>query len=102
MRGGLGAEIARRAKRPQNLPFPLEAYTGKFYNPVMGHLEVQLVKGKLEARMGAAWTAIEVFDNTKNQLRVEFFGGGEVMTVEMKDGRADSIRFEDLTFSRVP
>jgi CubicO group peptidase (beta-lactamase class C family) len=102
MRGGLGAEIARRAKRPQNLPFPLEAYTGRFFNPVMGHLEVQLVNGKLEARMGAAWTAIEVFDNTKNQLRVEFFGGGEVMTVEMKDGRADSIRFQDLIFSRVP
>lgn len=102
MRGGLGAEIARRAKRPQNLPFPLEAYTGRFFNPVMGHLEVQLVNGKIEARMGAAWTAIEVFDNTKNQLRVEFFGGGEVMTVEMKDGRADSIRFQDLNFSRVP
>ena len=60
------------------------------------------MNGKLEARMGAAWTAIEVFDNTKNQLRVEFFGGGEVMTVEMKDGRADSIRFQDLNFSRVP
>jgi hypothetical protein len=68
----------------------------------MGHLDLQLVNGKLEARMGAAWSAVEVYDNTKNQLRVELFGNGEVATVTMKDGRAESIQFEGLTFARVP
>lgn len=102
MRGQLAASIAQRAKRPQDLPFPLDAYTGRFYNPVLGHLELRMVNGKLEAQMGAAWSAIEVYDNTKNQLRVELFGGGEVITVGVKDGRADSVLFEGLTFSRVP
>jgi CubicO group peptidase (beta-lactamase class C family) len=101
-RSQLAAELARRAARPQALPFPLDAYTGRFHNPVMGHLDLQLVNGKLEARMGAAWSAVEVYDNTKNQLRVELFGNGEVATVTMKDGRAESIQFEGLTFARVP
>jgi CubicO group peptidase (beta-lactamase class C family) len=102
MRGQLAASLAQRAKRPQNLPFPLDAYIGRFHNPVMGHLELRLVNGKLEARMGAAWSAVEVYDNTKNQLRVELFGGGEVVTVTMKDGRAESLELGGLTYSRVP
>jgi hypothetical protein len=58
------------------------------------------VNGKLEARMGAAVTAVEVYDNTKNQLRFELFGNGTVVTVEMKDGRAETLTFDNQSYVR--
>jgi hypothetical protein len=94
------ADLSRRAARPQNLPYPLNAYTGTFDNPIMGRLEISLVDGRLDARMGAAWSRIEVFDNTKNQLRVELFGNGEVVNVEMKDGKAEALTISGTKFTR--
>ena len=61
-----------------------------------------VVNGKLEARMGAAWSAVEVYDNTKNQLRVEVFGSGSVVTVEMAGGHAIGLTMDGATFKRVP
>jgi CubicO group peptidase (beta-lactamase class C family) len=100
-RANIEADRARRAARPQNLPYALEAYAGRFENPAWGRLEIAVVGGKLEARMGAAWSAVEVFDNTRNQLRTELFGNGQVATVEMKDGRAESVVTAGATFRRV-
>ena len=94
------ADLTRRAARPQDLQFPLDAYTGVFENPVMGHLRIDKVGGKLEARFGAAWSAIEVFDNTKNQLRFELFGSGEVVDVKMEDGKAMSYSIGGFDFKR--
>jgi hypothetical protein len=99
-RANVLADLNRRAPRPQNLPFPLEAYAGTYDNPVIGRLELSLVNGKLEARMGAAWSRVEVYDNTKNQLRVELFGNGEVVNVEMKDGKAETLTISGTKFTR--
>lgn len=99
-REGMTAAMKRRAARPQNLPYPLEAYTGTFENPSYGRLEISLVNGKLAAKMGVATSAIAVYDNTKNQLRIEIFGGGDVMDVEMKDGRAEVMIFEGDRYTR--
>jgi CubicO group peptidase (beta-lactamase class C family) len=99
-KANLLADLSRRAARPQNLPYPLSAYTGTFDNPIMGRLEISLVDGRLEARMGAAWSRIEVFNNTNNQLRVELFGNGEVVNVEMKDGKAATLTISGTTFTR--
>jgi len=95
------ADFQRRASRPQNLPFPLEAYAGVYENPMMGKLRLDVVNGKLEAHLGAAWSAIEVFDNTQNKLRIALFGGGEVVSVEMKDGRAAALSFGGNEYRRV-
>jgi CubicO group peptidase (beta-lactamase class C family) len=99
-RASVLADLNRRAARPQTLPFPLEAYAGTFDNPVIGRLELSVVNGKLEARMGAAWSRVEVYDNTKNQLRVELFGNGEVVNVEMKDGKAETLTISGTKFTR--
>lgn len=101
-RSNIAADRQRRAARPQTLPFPLDAYAGRFFSPVLGHLEISVREGKLEARMGAAWSAVEVYDNTRNQLRVELFGSGAVATVQMKDGQADDVTAFGTTFRRVP
>lgn len=101
VRENINADMKRRAARPQDLSFPLSAYAGVFENPAMGKLRIEAVNGKLEAHLGAAWSAIEVFDNTKNQLRIALFGNGEVMNVEMKDGRAVAVSFAGSEFVRV-
>ncbi|MEO8575838.1 MAG: serine hydrolase [Gemmatimonadales bacterium] len=100
-REGMMNDLKRRAARPQNLPFPLEAYAGVYENSAMGKLRIEVANGKLEANFGAAWSAIEVFDNTKNQLRIALFGNGEVVNVEMKDGKAVALSFGGSEFKRV-
>ena len=100
-KGRMTADLQRRAARPQNLPFPLSAYTGVFENPAMGRLRLSEVNGKLEANLGAAWSAIEVFDNAANKLRIALFGNGEVMSVEMKDGKAVALTFGGTEFRRI-
>ena len=95
------ADLERRAARPQNLPFPLDAYAGVYTNPAMGTLRLEAVNGKLEAHLGAAWSAIEVFDNTQNKLRIALFGNGEVVSVEMKDGKAVTLSFGGNDYKRV-
>jgi CubicO group peptidase (beta-lactamase class C family) len=99
-RSAMAAEYGRRAARPQSLPYPLDAYAGTFENPIWGHVTLSVVNGKLEARMGAAWSAVEVYDNTRNQLRVELFGAGNVVSVEMTENRASSLTLQGVSYRR--
>ncbi len=99
-RAGMGADLARRAARPQTLPYPLESYVGTYANPAYGHLVISLENGKLQARMGAAWSAVEVYDGAANKLRVELLGNGDVLNVTMTDGRASAVSFSGIEFKR--
>jgi CubicO group peptidase (beta-lactamase class C family) len=96
----MGEDLARRAARPQTLPYQLESYVGSYVNPLYGQLVLSLENGKLEARMGAAWSAVEVYDSATNKLRLELFGNGEVATVTMSDGRASLITVSGMEFRR--
>ena len=91
---------ARRAARPQTLPFPLEAYAGTYANPLYGRIVFSVVNGKLEARAGQAWSAVEVYDGANNALRVELSGGGEVARVTMINGTASSVDISGIVFKR--
>ncbi|MEO7684792.1 MAG: hypothetical protein ABIU86_12755 [Gemmatimonadaceae bacterium] len=42
-----------------------------------------------------------MFDHTKNQLRVELFGNGEVLNVEMNDGKAETLTLSGTVFRRM-
>jgi CubicO group peptidase (beta-lactamase class C family) len=99
-RQAVAADRARRASRSQVLLHPLEAYAGVYTNPSVGSLELRVVDGRLRAISGAAQSAVEVFDASKNQLRVALTGGGTVMTVEMENGRAVRLRWGGNTFAR--
>jgi CubicO group peptidase (beta-lactamase class C family) len=101
MREQIGADRARRAARPQNLPLPLTAYAGVYENPAWGRVELSVVNGKLEARAGNAWSAVEVFDNTKHQLRVELTGTGTVVQMEIEDARAVAALMNGVRYRRV-
>jgi CubicO group peptidase (beta-lactamase class C family) len=96
------ADKARRAARSQQLSHPLEAYAGTYSNPDWGTLELRVNGAKLEASMGVARSAVEVYDATANKLRVELFGGGDVVEAIFPDGaaRAAELRLEDVSYRR--
>jgi CubicO group peptidase (beta-lactamase class C family) len=99
-REGIAADRARRAARSQVLPYPLEAYAGVYRNPSFGTVELRVVDGRLRATAGAAQSAVEVYDASRNQLRVELSGSGSVVTVDLEDGRAVRITWDGNTFVR--
>ena len=79
----------------------LSAYVGQYRNPSLGTVQILETDGKLEARFGAAWSAVETFDASANQLRVEPFGSGQVVSVSMENGRAAALRIGPDTFTRI-
>ena len=99
----IAADRARRAKRPQVLPNPLDAYVGVFENEIMGRVEWKVAGGKLEARMGRLLGAVEVYDGPRNALRVEFAGSGRVALFEFGEGskKAERFVFQGQKFERV-
>jgi CubicO group peptidase (beta-lactamase class C family) len=101
MRERIGADRARRGARPQTLPLPLTAYAGVYENPAWGRVELSVVNGKLEARAGTAWSAVEVFDHTKHQLRVELTGEGTVVQMEIEGDRAVAAVVDGVRYRRV-
>lgn len=100
-RGGIKADRDRRAARSQVTALPLAAYAGKYESPVMGSLELSLNSdGKLEARSGAAWSAVEVYDGNRHQLRVELFGSGSVLTMEVEGDRVVAAALSGVRYQR--
>ena len=101
-RENIRTDRARRAARPQNMPLPLAAYAGRYEDPLLGSLALELnPEGKLEATAGAAWSAVEVYDGTKHQLRVELFGSGSVLTMAVEGERVVGATFNGRTFRRI-
>lgn len=100
-RDRIKADRDRRAARPQTTPLPLSAYAGRYENPAMGSLVLTLnAEGKLEARAGVASGPVEIFDGSKHQLRIELFGGGEVLTMEVEGDRVVAAKLGETRYQR--
>lgn len=101
IRKRIAADRARRAARPQTLSHPLETYAGVYENPEYGRLEFEVVGERLEATMGPLWSAVEVYDHTKNALRIELTGGGAVAVFEFGDDDvAEALSVANIRFTR--
>ena len=101
-RAGIRADLARRAARPQTLPLPFGAYAGRYVHPLLGSLVFTLTPdGKLEAHAGASRGTVEVYDGTQHQLRVALAGPGQVVQMEVQEGRVISATFEGNRYVRV-
>jgi hypothetical protein len=98
----MAQEAAARAARPQQLPHPLEAYAGVYESRRLGRLELRVVGGRLEARMGVLSSPVEIFDGAKNALRVELTGSGSVLEAAFPadGGSASRLTFEGERFDR--
>lgn len=101
MRQRLAEELRKRAARDQTLPFELSAYAGRYENGAYGTMRCQVEEGKLVFRFGGLKSAAEVYDNDKNQFRVELTGGGSVVTFEMTGGQGKKVTFNGVEFARI-
>jgi CubicO group peptidase (beta-lactamase class C family) len=100
-RAGIKADRDRRAARPQTTPLPFSAYAGTYQNPLMGTFTLELnAAGMLEMRAGAAWSAIEVYDGAKYQLRAAPFGGGIVVQMKVEGDHVVGATMQGLEFSK--
>lgn len=99
----LRSELERRRSRLAPLPRPLESYAGVYESPVTGRMEWRVVAGGLEMRMGIAASRAEVYDASKNQLRMEVAGGGQVASFEFpaSGGPATAVTVAGERFARV-
>jgi CubicO group peptidase (beta-lactamase class C family) len=97
MLDGIRARVAEgraeRARRPQTLNRPLDAYTGTFESPTGGVMTWTVRSGRLWATIGVLESVAEVYDAQADQLRVELEPGfGTVVEFRFADGRATSLR----------
>jgi CubicO group peptidase (beta-lactamase class C family) len=101
---GIARHLAERAARMAPLTHPLEGFAGTYEHPKLGVMTWRVVAGGLEVRMGVAASRAEVFDATKDQLRVELVGGGSVATFDFPagGGPAAAVTMNGERFPRVP
>ena len=84
-----------------SVPVASSAPVSPEIRPSLGTVQVLETDGKLEARFGAAWSAVETFDASANHLRVEPCGSGQVVSVSMENGHAAALRIGPDTFTRI-
>ena len=93
---------AGRGYRVPILPHPRSANTGSFSHPDWETLHIGLRGDTLEFRMGVARADAEVFDASKNQLRVELLGSADIVTAVLENGRVTALELSGVRFPRDP
>jgi CubicO group peptidase (beta-lactamase class C family)/AraC-like DNA-binding protein len=105
-RSSITAELDRRRARLAPLRHPLESYTGVYESPLLGRMTWRVVAAGLEMQMGIISSRAEVFDVSKEQLRIEVAGSGQVATFEFPSagasGPAAAVMAAGERFVRVP
>src|SRR5262245_7445570 len=93
--------LTRRAGRQLPLAHPLEAYAGTYESPIGGVMTWSVRDGRLWAEIGVLKSVAEVYDHTKDQLRLELEPGlGKVATFRFADDRATGMVFDRLEYAR--
>jgi CubicO group peptidase (beta-lactamase class C family) len=99
-REGVAADAAKRAARGRSMRLPWAAFAGRYRNPDWGTIELHAQGDSLVARMGLARSAVQVYDRAKDQLRVELFGSGSVLTAEIAGDRVVALELAGARFIR--
>lgn len=99
----VAAQDSVRASRQRALSRQLEDFAGTYERPSFGKISFALRDGRLAYRWGALYGPVEVFDASKNQLRIEMAGSGIVVSFKFPEaGPATEIDVQGLTFKRNP
>lgn len=90
-----------RRSRQRPLGRPLADFAGSYENEALGTIVFSLSKGALRFRWGVLGGPTEVFDATKDPLRIEIAGSGNVVSFRFNGpGAAKSIDVGGGTFVR--
>lgn len=97
------SDSTRAARQKQSLGRPLSDFTGRFTDPSYGDVNFSVRDGRLEYTWGVLRGPVEVFDASRQQLRIEIAGSGQPVTFEFDGaGPARSIRLAGIVFDRNP
>ena len=103
-RQNVAAQDSIRAAR-QLVPLgrPLADFAGSYEDPSYGTLTFTLHDGRLVYRWGVLSGPVEIFDATKEELRIEMAGSGTVVAFDFAGpGPAGSLRVQGITLTRKP
>jgi len=93
----------RAARQAHPLRHPLANFAGTYEAPGYGRIVFAERDGKLDYRWGALYGPVEVFDASKDQMRIEIVGSGNVVSfIFPQTGPASSLSLQGVTFTRVP
>ena len=102
-RAAATADSTRAARQLQSLRRPLSDFVGRFSEPSYGEVTFRLREGRLEYGWGVLQGPVEIFDASRDQLRIEIAGTGNIVAFSFPGpGPAQSIALQGVTFSRVP
>ncbi len=94
-------ELARRKARPQTLSHPLDAYAGVYKNEEGGRMEWRVINAKLVVSVGVLHSESEVYDASKDIMRVELTPGqGDTVKFTFSGERAEQAEFQGMVFTR--
>ena len=93
----------RAARQLQPVKHPLTDFAGTYEAPGYGRVVFAERKGKLNYRWGALYGPVEIFDASKDQMRIELVGTGNVVSFFFpQTGQASSLELQGVKFTRVP
>ena len=97
-------DSVRASRQQQPLRHPLADFVGNYDNASYGRLTFTMGSdGKLQYRWGALFGPAEIYDASKDQIRVEFVGSGSVLNFTFgASGPATKVTLGDVAFTRVP
>ena len=92
-----------RASRQRAMDRPLSDFTGTFADDAYGRMTFSLRNGALFYSWGVLSGPVEISDADRHQLRIEFAGGGNVVSFAFTgSGPAVSLDVSGATLRRVP
>lgn len=93
----------RAARQAQPLKHPIASFAGTYEAPGYGRVVITERGGKLDYRWGALYGPVEIFDASKDEMRIEIVGSGNVVSFTFPpNGPASSISLQGVTFARIP
>jgi CubicO group peptidase (beta-lactamase class C family) len=92
----------RAARQMQPLRHPIENFAGSYEAAGFGRIVFSVSGGRLQYRWGDIYGPAEIFDASKDQMRIEIAGSGNVASFAFAEtGPAKSLELQGTRFWRV-
>ncbi len=99
--GAVRSDSIREERQRVPLKHALADFAGTYENPAYGRMVFTVAGGKLQYKWGALYGPVEIFDATKDKMRIEIVGSGNVVRfIFPAAGPATSIDLEGVKFER--
>lgn len=91
----------RAARQAQPLQHSWGGFEGTYSEPAYGTIVFKMCGGKLQYRWGDLYGPVEIYDASKNQMRLTIAGSGNVASFSFpQSGGAESVELQGVTFKR--